>query len=615
MSIKNQDFPADKKKKQKFFLGFLIAILSVSIVSLFLASRLTDRENEEIPVPVVPAPIVISDIQGIENVYSAAARLDPAGLSSFEGTVKAALMPHHTLIANQLAQKWHDVAGVATHPSVVVIIGAAHENQGSGLVQTTSDDYETQFGQLETADDIVSKIVSDKVVVEDAGSFMDEHSVGVHLPYISKLFPGVPIVPIIAKSNAGEGEARSLIDSLKRNLPENALVIFSIDFSHGLSAEEAFKNDATVLSLMEAKDFQKISLLNETFIDSPFTLQSYLLWLEKNSDAVSELTSDLVWHEHSGNITGNKNEPGTSYLIFFAKPQTPALTITAVGDMMLSRAVGSKLKTVSVETAFSSARDVLDDSDLVFGNLESVFSTSMMESSKEIRFKADPARIDVLQYLGFTQVSVTNNHIGDYGRAAWDESIVYLNAGGVTPVGGYGNDGAPVFTEVENKRVAFLAFDTTIWKMDAVTLGEIISPLNAQADIILVSFHWGNEYQHLPNNQQVELAHAAIDAGADVVIGHHPHFLEGIEKYKDGLILYSLGNFIFDQFGEPENESVVARISWRGEEKNLELIPMRIENYFPRPATEVEKTATLESLASWSDESLSEEIGSGRIKW
>ncbi len=602
------DFLADKKKKQKFFLGFLIAILSVSVVSLFLVSWLTDRENEETPAPVLPKLISISGVPDIESVYSAAARLE-LSVSSFEGLVKAAVMPHHTLIANQLAQKWNDLAGAATHPSVIVIIGAAHNNQGDALVQTTSEDYETDFGTIETDDDVVSKIVSDKAAVEDTDSFTNEHSIGTQLPFIAKLFPGVPIVPIIAKSNASESDARVLIDSLKQNLPENALVIFSLDFSHGLSTEEAFKKDAAVLSLLDSKDFQKISLLNETFLDSPFTLQSYLLWLENGLD------SELVWHEHSGNITGNKNEPGTSYLIFFAKPHVSSLTITAVGDVMLSRAVGSKLKTVSVETAFSSARDVLDDSDLVFGNLESVLSTSMVESSKEIRFKADPARIDVLQYLGFTQVSVTNNHIGDYGRAAWDESIVYLNAGGVIPVGGYGNDGAPVFVEVENKRVVFLAFDTTIWKMDTATLGEIISPLNSQADIIIVSFHWGSEYQHLPNNQQIELAHSAIEAGADVIIGHHPHFLEGIEKYKDGLILYSLGNFIFDQFGEPENESVVARISWSGEEKSLELIPMRIENYFPRPVTEVEKTATLDSLASWSDVSLSEEIRSERIDW
>jgi len=291
------------------------------------------------------------------------------------------------------------------------------------------------------------------------------------------------------------------------------------------------------------------------------------------------------------------------------------LNITVVGDVMLSRAVGSKLQRVSLDEAFYRAAEVLSGGDLLFGNLESVLGTSTMQSSKEIRFQADPARIDVLNYFGFTQVSVINNHIADYGRAAWDESQVNLNAGGVVPVGGYGNDGASVFAEAAGRRVVFLAFDTTIWKMDAETLTEKISPLKDQADIIIISFHWGNEYVHLPTVQQKELAHAAIDAGADVIIGHHPHVLEGIEKYNDGLIFYSMGNFIFDQFGEDENESLVAKISWQGSERKIELVPMRIKGYFPRPATEAERIVTLERLASWSDESLSEEIKNGMVKW
>jgi poly-gamma-glutamate synthesis protein (capsule biosynthesis protein) len=451
--------------------------------------------------------------------------------------------------------------------------------------------------------------VESGVVFDEPSSFTNEHSIGTHLPFIAKIFPNVPVVPIIAKSPAVESEARLLVSALQENLPDDALVVFSMDCSHGLGSEKAFVNDTRTLSLIDEKNFSVIGILDETYIDSPFTLDAYLLWVEAN-----DWQSDLTWHEHIGHLTGFVNEPGTSYLIFFAfEKKEEILKMTIVGDIMLSRAVGSKLYSVPVEQAFVGVYDEFLDSDLVFGNLESVLSTSTIESSKEIRFKADPARVDVLKFLNFTHLSVVNNHIGDYGRAAWDESVECLKAADLAPVGGYWNDGEIVYSEAAGKRIAFLAFDTTTHKITPEQIVEQIS--TADANLVIVSFHWGTEYQHLPSSEQIVLAHATIDAGADIVVGHHPHVLEGIEKYNDGLILYSLGNFVFDQFGEDENESLVVHLEWSEEEKSFELVPVRIEGHFPRTANGKETTETLERLASWSNASLREEILNGKIIW
>lgn len=599
---------------------WLILILCICILLLFVFFQGGGREgvNQTEKSEATRGLISLSQISGIQDVYSVASSLTPPsptqGPSPQGGgeaeEVKAAIFPHHTLIAPQLAEYWQVLAKTNPSPSVIVIIGAAHDNQGLAMLQTTTVDYQTDFGVVKTSDEITSALISDGVAEDEPASFDNEHSIGTQILFAAKLFPETPVVPIIVKSTAGINEARAFISSLNKNLPAEALVIFSLDFSHGLTAAAAWENDAALQIMMAAGDYSQIDVLNEKFLDSPFTLDAWLLWLkEKNLD------KELIWHSHSGEVTRAATEPGTSYLIFFATPHEEALTITAVGDIMLSRAVGAKLKTVSLDAAFSQAADVLLDSDLVFANLESVLSTSTVESSKEIRFKADPARIDVLNYFGLTHVSVTNNHIGDYGRAAWEESIDYLNVGGVIPIGGYGNNGVPVFVEADDKKIAFLAFDTTIWKIDAETIENVVGPLKDQADVVVVSFHWGNEYQHQPTNQQVAIAQATIDAGADLVLGHHPHVLETIEKYHNGLILYSLGNFIFDQFGFDENESLVAKIFWTEKTKKLELVPMRIDGYFPRPATEEEKNKTLDRLAEWSDPGLQEEIKSGEVKW
>ena len=621
---------ANKKWIKIFLLIFILAgavcALSMSLISASKNGTSGEEQNKKATNEKSDQTINLSQISGIENIYAVASQLSPSFVATTGGglgqptealveggervEVRAAILPHHTLIAQQLAAYWQQLVDSFPNPSVVVIIGAAHQNQGEGLIQTTSLDYQTEFGLVQTDDNIVAALEIDGVKTEEKNSFDNEHSIGTEIPFIAKLFPNTHIVPIIAKSNAGENEARALAELLKKNLPSDALVIFSLDFSHGLVSKQSDINDQQTIALMDSRDLIKIGLLNETFVDSPFVLQTYLLWLEING-----WSDELVWRDNSGNITGNSNTSGTSYMIFFASVKKEPLVVTVVGDIMLSRNVGSKLKITSVDQAFAQAKDFFTGSDLAFANLESVLSTSTVQSPKEIRFAADPARIDVLQFLGLTHVSVTNNHIGDYGKSAWEESLINLQNGGVVPVGGYGNNGAPVFAEAAGKRIVFLAFDTTIWKMDTETLSGIISPFKNQADIILVSFHWGNEYQHKPTDQQVELAHAAIDAGASVVIGHHPHVLESVEKYHNGLVLYSLGNFVFDQIGDDENESLAIRLQWSGEEKTAELFPARIDNYFPRSATDDEKNITLNRLAGWSDESLAAEIKNGKITW
>lgn len=255
---------------------------------------------------------------------------------------------------------------------------------------------------------------------------------------------------------------------------------------------------------------------------------------------------------------------------------------------------------------------------MAFANLESVLTDHEPDTGKSIFFKGDPERIDVLQLFGFTHLSVANNHVDDYGKTGWADSVENVRAAGIEPVGGYANDGDAVFAQsrVEGRDVAFLAYNDTTFRVDTSDLAQDIASATERAEIVVVSFHWGVEYVHTPTTRQTELAHAAIDAGADVVIGHHPHVLQGIETYNGGLILYSLGNFVFDQIGEDQNESLIARIVFDNLAGNrLELVPIRIQGTFPRPSTETEQTTTLNRISSWSDEVLGNAIRSGIVYW
>jgi len=560
----------------------------------------------------------ISEIEGIDTVMTAVQAGAEAPANPL--VVKAAVLPHHTVPASKLMELWKEIE-VGSDPSVIVVIGPNHENAGEGMVQTTRGVWTSPYGNVETDDGLVDRLVSLGIATDEPDSFVNEHAIGTHVSFMANLFPGVPMVPIIAKSPAGADDALSLALVLQQILPDDALVVSSVDFCHFLPQDVTDAMDSETLALITARRYAEIERLHSDHVDTPYALMAYLLWSDRNG-----FVPDLIWHETSHRLLGDPNAPGTSYLAFFSASPQPSsasqssLTLSFVGDLMLGRGVAGWLAKTTVPEAFGSAADALAGSDVVFGNLESVLTSSATPSGKEIYFHADPARIDVLRYLGFTHVSVTNNHVDDYGRAGWDDSIAHLNDAGIFPVGDYYNQSEPVIDETNDRRVVFLAYDDLYRPIDKNWLAGEVAAADALGDILVVSFHWGNEYEHDPTQRQKDLAHAAVDAGADIVVGHHPHVLQGVETYNGGLILYSLGNFIFDQFGEDENESLVVKISFgpslRDGLVTAEFVPMRIIGGFPCEATSEERRATLERIAEWSAMSDSGSfVTDGIIRW
>ena len=589
-------------------------------------------ENVSAPHTTYP----ITGIVGINDVINAIANpqaglrslgsMDSQGLQS-RSTISSAVLPHHTIVGPQLLDLWTNLAA-RTNPSVIVIVGPNHSNLGTSQVQTTYGDWPTPFGTVSTSDAIVGQLVDIGGATNEPDSFVNEHSIGTHVSYVAKLFPGVPIVPIIAKSTADAAEARAFELTFERSIPSDALIVYSIDFSHYLPDDLTANMDAETIALADRRDYDAIQGLGSDHLDSPFALMTYLMANDRAGNA-----STLVWHSSSHVVQGTPDAPGTSYLVYESRrpPLTPpayqegkrdgAVTLSLVGDMMLGRFVATSLSRTTIESAFSSAKTVLDGSDLVFGNLESVLTSSDNDTGKSIFFKGDPARVDVLRYLGFTDLSVANNHVDDYGKVGWEESVQILKDAGFRPVGDYNDRPMPTVASLGDKRVVFLAYHDLYYPIDETQLASDIVAATKLGDIVAVSFHWGVEYAHNPTDRQTKLARLSIDAGADIVIGTHPHVLQGIEKYKDGLIFYSLGNFIFDQIGTDENESLVAKIAWNDPStgsgptatRTLELVPMRIVGTFPRVATDAEAAATIARIASWSPEPGF--IHAGEIAW
>ena len=264
-----------------------------------------------------------------------------------------------------------------------------------------------------------------------------------------------------------------------------------------------------------------------------------------------------------------------------------------VGDIMMDRDVEKKILKEGggdFRFPFLNIADTLQKYDFLFGNLEGPISDKGRNVGSIYSFRMDPKAADALKFAGFDILSVTNNHSGDWGRAAFSDTLERLSEAGILSVGGTHE---PEIIVLENTKIAFLAFSDFPGPA-AITnpekIRESIAKASQEADIVIVSFHFGEEYKKEASTRQKKLSYLAVDSGANLVVGHHPHVAEPIEQYKNSYIAYSLGNFIFDQgFSEETMKGILLEVTLKNK-KISKVLPRKIqlnENFQPALAKEL----------------------------
>ncbi|MDD5039555.1 MAG: CapA family protein [Patescibacteria group bacterium] len=287
--------------------------------------------------------------------------------------------------------------------------------------------------------------------------------------------------------------------------------------------------------------------------------------------------------------------------------QRQVVTLTAVGDIMLSRTVEQKMITYNDWAyPFRETYERTSATNITFGNLETPLIEGPIVKSGTMVFRADPKAVEGLELGGFDVLSLANNHIKNQGEKGITSTIETLDAAEILHVGAgtdIGDARNPARIERNGITFGFLActegwFNPASYEAtedragspfcDESTIGDEVKRLKSDVDVVIVSMHAGTEYTLAPSDWQLRFAHAAIDNGAQLVIGHHPHVVEPIEHYKDGYILYSLGNFVFDQmWSEETREGAFATITFKGDAIiDVALTPVIIYDYNqPRIAT------------------------------
>lgn len=301
-------------------------------------------------------------------------------------------------------------------------------------------------------------------------------------------------------------------------------------------------------------------------------------------------------------------QPIAPTIVSAASDTTATIRLLFVGDIMLDRNVAKRIKD-SGDPAYPFEKlppHWFDSFDYAVANLEGVVTDQRRPPEKSIDFMFDPSVVPMLKAQGIDAVSQANNHSLDQGTLGYEDSVRRLRAGGFLVFGHQVQDNeiAMATTTIKGERFAFLGFNTTDNPLDRDAAARVLAEAHQQADHVLVFMHWGLEYRHAPPASVVDEAHWLIDHGADVVIGGHPHWVQGMESYKDKPIMYSLGNFVFDQdFSKETTEGMAMEVDFSHDMDGVTLNPIPIDITLSQPslATGTDREEKLQALASYSD--------------
>ena len=455
-----------------------------------------------------------------------------------------------------------------------------------------------------------------------------EHGVTTLLPYIKKYFPETNILPILIPADITKEQVEQLVKTIDGNTLLNTIVVASVDFSHYLPSQAADFHDAKsirVLLNFEEENFKNIE------VDCWQALYAARLFAKLQQKEAPH----IIAYKNSTDFLNLELEKTTSYFsVVFGEKKSEEIffsstvesfpegikTILLSGDIMLDRGVEDLIKQNSIYYPFQKISHFLRGIDIVFGNLEGPIVKNppeLLDNSLKFAFNLDVMK--AISWCNFNLFSLANNHTLDMGKEGLEETKRWLRKYRVAFVGDplFGNLNDQDFSFSTDK-IIFLAFNQIFPYIDKeekiIKTIKTVKSLNPD-NFLIVSTHWGEEYKLINSSAQQKLAHQLIEVGADLIIGHHPHVVQNIEKYQGKLIFYSLGNFIFDQYFSPDTQQGLA-VGLEIYPKNLvyRLFPLQINLSQPVLMEQNKASEFLIQLAKRSDDKLVDEIKDGIIK-
>ncbi|HEV7449005.1 MAG TPA: CapA family protein [Candidatus Paceibacterota bacterium] len=288
-------------------------------------------------------------------------------------------------------------------------------------------------------------------------------------------------------------------------------------------------------------------------------------------------------------------------------PQEPSPSIIFVGDIMLDRNVAVHAEAVGTQALFAGVQSLLKSADARVANLEGTITQNPSIARQDhtiLHFTFDPALAQAaLAPLNLSAVSLANNHAYDFGRLGFDTTQEYLKSWGIKAFGHpYNARDISTVLDVRGKQFCLVGYHA-LYDPSTTEVVQEIQRLKPSCYRVIAFAHWGVEYEPQASAEQVAQAHALVDAGADLVIGAHPHVVENIETYSGKAIFYSLGNFMFDQdFSWATTHGLAVKVTFDATSTAFDLTPITVAGQEATVANEADAARVLETtgrLASW----------------
>lgn len=531
------------------------------------------------------------------------------------------VVPHH-LSTQEIIEDFFTYISSKDEPKTIILLGPDHFESASILGNSfiTLNPETENFHGLKIDNSLIRSLSSKHNFIFNNSTLSLDHGITNLLPFIKDYFPNSKVIPFIIPQEISLAEVDEFIVSLNSRTPPETLLIGSVDFSHYLPSSVADFHDiksARVLINLEKENFKELEVDSW---QSLYIVRSFAKLRDKEFPKI-------IAHSNSSSFLENKElEDTTSYFsVVFEKGKFnpyqdethKVKTILFVGDIMLDRGVEYFMKKNNILYPFQNIDQFLRGIDIVSGNLEGpIVKNPPNFSDESLKFAFSPESVEALSFANFNLLSLANNHTLNMGKEGLEETKEFLRERKINFIG----DPLKCTTDFlfEEEGIIFLAFNKTYsFSCDNEEIIETLKSVKASnpGSFLVVNLHWGNEYQLDNSFLQQKLAHKIIDAGADVIIGHHPHVVQPIESYRGKLIFYSLGNFIFDQyFLEETQQGLAVGLEIHPEKLVYRLFPIQIK-LFQTTLMEQEKTEEfLEKIASRSSEGLFNQVKIGIIK-
>jgi poly-gamma-glutamate synthesis protein (capsule biosynthesis protein) len=602
------------KQKQIFYsIGLSLAGLLSLLGLIFFITVFIDGANSLENASLAIADkrsIVLTAVPKEKAFYDTA--MDFASRTEIEKNGAVAMITSHHLLAGDVIARTYDA--IADDPDMVVIIGPNHFNAGNHNILTADADWGTPYGRIDAAGSLVNKIRKEGLAAVDNKVFINEHAITSQVAFVKYFFPRAKILPLILKSAITAAETAALTDWLHGNLSAGrTLMIASLDFSHNQGLAQTRQNDLASIGLINAEDYENFNKIN---VDS----RAALYVVMRYSD-LAGARFKLLENTNSAELADMpEQENVTSYItgLFVISSATAAKTDNPVGglnflffgDLMLDRHVGENIKKNGLGHIFAGLAaddpEFFSGYDLIGANLEGAVTDlgAHYQPEQVYDFAFAPKLISQLHDYNFTYFNIANNHLSDQGARGIIETENNLSESDFLFAGCADDeigDCSATTTLINGIRIGLAGFSMVYKEPDIERMAAIISNLAVLSDAVIVNMHWGVEYEHQFSRRQQEIARKLVDSGADIIIGHHPHVVQGMEIYKNKPIFYSLGNFIFDQYFSPDTqEELGVKIIRRKNETAIELIPLLSTGSRLQIMDPEKKEAFLNRFAAWS---------------